>query len=168
MTIWSGNLYRLAAVRQVGLPNPDYFMDWGEYEYGYRIKKAGFKAFVYQDAVMDHNIVGIQSLTPRKVKLGPFTITFYDNAASRCYYLCRNTVYFSLYDYEGRSPRLLRPAVWRVRPAPGRPGLMRGLAWQMTFFIMNFLVRPRTHLPHVRACLRGIWHGVTGNMAARY
>ena len=28
--IWSGCLYRLAAVRQIGLPNPDYVLDWGE------------------------------------------------------------------------------------------------------------------------------------------
>jgi GT2 family glycosyltransferase len=168
VTIWSGNLYRLAAVQRVGLPNPGYFMDWGEYEYGYRVKKAGYKAFVCQDAVINHNIAGIQSLTPRTIKIGPFTVTFYDNPASRCYYLCRNTVYFTLYDYESKRFGLLRPAVWRIRSAPGRPGLMRGLAWQLLFFITNFMVRPRTHGPHVAACLRGIWHGLTRNMAARY
>jgi hypothetical protein len=79
----------------------------------------------------------------------------------RCYYMCRNTLYFTLYEYADRRFGLLRPALWRVRPAPGRPGLMRGVVWQMLFFTMNFLLRPRTHEAQIRACFRGIWHGVT-------
>ena len=38
--IWSGCLYRLAAVKKIGLPNADYVLDCGEDEYGYRIMKA--------------------------------------------------------------------------------------------------------------------------------
>jgi hypothetical protein len=34
--------------------------------------------------------------------------------------------------------------------------------------MVNFLRRPRNHGPQIRACVRGIWHGVTGNVAARY
>jgi hypothetical protein len=33
---------------------------------------------------------------------------------------------------------------------------------------MNFLLRPRNHGGQIRACFRGIWHGITGNIAARY
>src|SRR5260370_6353329 len=40
--IWSGCLYRLAAVRRIGLPNPDYVLDCGEDAYGYRIMKPGY------------------------------------------------------------------------------------------------------------------------------
>jgi rhamnosyltransferase len=168
VTIWSGSLYRLAAVRQIGLPNPHYFIDWGEYEYGYRVTKAGYKSFIHQDAVMKHNTRGNQTLQPFKIKLGPLTITFYEVPPIRCYYMCRNTLYFTLYEYEDRRFGLLRPALWRVRPARGRPGLMRGLVWQLLFFTTNFLLRPRTHAAQIRACFRGIWHGVTGNVAARY
>jgi GT2 family glycosyltransferase len=168
VTIWSGSLYRLAAVRQIGLPNPDYVLDWGEYEYGYHVTKAGYKSFIHQDAVMKHNIRGNQSLQPFKFRLRPLTITFYEDPPIRCYYVCRNTLYFTLYEQEDRRFGLLRPALWRVRPAPGRPGLMRGVVWQLLFFTMNFLLRPRTHAAQVRACCRGIWHGVSGNLAARY
>src|SRR3954447_1331999 len=45
-TIWSGCLYRLAAVRSIGLPNPDYVLDRGEDEFEYRVMKAGYKAFI--------------------------------------------------------------------------------------------------------------------------
>jgi GT2 family glycosyltransferase len=52
VTIWSGCLYRLAAVRNIGLPNPDYVLDWGENEYGHRLTSTGYRAFVDQHAVM--------------------------------------------------------------------------------------------------------------------
>ena len=175
VTVWSGSLYRLAAVREIGLPNPDYVLDWGEYEYGYRVTKAGDRSFIYQDAVMKHNIRGNQSLSPLAIKLGPWSVTFYEDPPIRCYYVCRNTLYFTLYDCIERRlgplqalAWIFRGAVWRVRPAPGRPGLMRGAAWQLLLFTLNFLVRPRNHVKQIVACFRGIWHGVTGNIAARY
>ena len=168
VTVWSGSMYRLAAVRQIGLPNPDYVLDWGEYEYGYRVTKAGYKSFIHQDAVMKHNIRGNQSLQPFKLKLRPLTVTFYEDPPIRCYYLCRNTLYFALYEYDQRRFGLLRGALWRVRPALGRPGLMRGVIWQLLFFVLNFMLRPRTHAAQIFACLRGICHGFVGNIAARY
>jgi GT2 family glycosyltransferase len=168
VTIWSGTLYRLAAVRRIGLPNPDYVLDWGEYEYGYRVMKAGYKAFIHQEAVLKHNIRGNQSLQPFNLKLKPLTVTFYEDPPIRCYYLCRNTLYFTLYDYEERRFGLLCGALWRVRPAPGRPGLMRGVVWQLLFFVLNFLLRPWTHTAQILSCCRGIWHGLTRNIAARY
>ena len=166
VTVWSGSLYRLAAVRQIGLPNPDYVLDWGEYEYGYRVTRAGYKSFIHQDAVMQHNIRGVQSLQPFRLKLRPLTVTFYEDPPIRCYYVCRNTLYFTLYEYHDR--RAGRAALWRIRPAPGRPGLMRGVVWQTLFFVFNFLLRPHTHSAQIVACCRGIWHGFTGNIAARY
>ena len=168
VTVWSGTLYRLAAVREIGLPNPDYVLDWGEYEYGYRVMKAGYKAFIHQDAVMKHNVRGNQSLQPFQLKLRPLTVIFYEDPPIRCYYVCRNTLYFTLYDYDDKRFGLLRGALWRVRPAPGRPGLMRGVVWQLLFFVVNFMLRPRTRTAQILACCRGIWHGLTGNIAVRY
>jgi GT2 family glycosyltransferase len=168
VTIWSGCLYRLAAVRKVGLPNPDYVLDFGENEYGHRLTTAGYKALVDQRAVMKHNIRGDQSLQPLALKLGPLKLTFYENPPIRCYYLCRNTLYFTLYDYAERRFGVFSGALWRVRPAPGRPGLLRGMVWRLGLFTLNFLVRPRRHGAQIAACCRGIWHGLTGNISARY
>jgi GT2 family glycosyltransferase len=167
-TIWSGCLYRLAAVRRIGLPNPNYVLDRGEDEYGYRVMKAGYKAFIHQGAVLRHNVRGTTSLTEVNCTLGPVAIKFYEFPSIRCYYTCRNTLYFALYEAaEGRFG-LLRGALWRMRPSPERPGFMRGAAWRVLLLTLNFLLRPSGHGAQILACLRGIWHGVTGNIRARY
>jgi len=150
-TLWSGCLYRVAAIRQIGLPNPDYVLDWGEMEYGYRVMKAGYRGFMHQDAVLHHNIRGYASRTAIEVKRGATTVTIYEYPAIRVYYSCRNILYFALYDFEeGRFYLVLRT--------------FSGLAMVM----LNLLVRPLKHRKQIMACCRGIWHGITGNIAARY
>jgi rhamnosyltransferase len=150
VTIWSGCLYRLAAVRKIGLPDPNYVLDWGEFEYSYRVMRAEYKGFIYQDAVLQHNIRGNPSLNPINLKLGPIYRTFYEFPPIRCYYTCRNALYFALYEAaEGFD-------------------MLRGMAWRVLLLTLNFLLRPRNHGGQILACLRGIWHGVTGNIRARY
>jgi rhamnopyranosyl-N-acetylglucosaminyl-diphospho-decaprenol beta-1,3/1,4-galactofuranosyltransferase len=171
ITIWSGCLYRLAAVRQIGFPNPHYVLDRGELEYAYRVMKAGYKGFIHQDAITRHNIRGAPRLQgisaeAKRLKLGPISLQFVSSPPIRCYYICRNTLYFTLYDFaEGRLAKLRE--LWRVRSRPGR-GVLSGIAWQTALFTLNFGVRPRTQREQFRACLRGIWHGLTGNIKARY
>ena len=150
-TIWSGCLYKLAAVRKIGLPNPDYVLDWGEGEYGYRVMKAGFKGFIDRRAVLRHNVRGYSSIIPAAVKLGPATFDFYDYAPIRCYYSARNMLYFVIYDRSQRS-------FWLI--------FRRALS--IAKMTANFLVRPWNHGKQIAACFRGIWHGLTGNIAARY
>jgi GT2 family glycosyltransferase len=150
-TIWSGCLYRLAVVRQIGLPNAAYALDWGEGEYGYRVMAAGYKGFTDQESILHHNIRGYSSFTPIEVKLGPAKFTLYEFPPIRCYYASRNMIYFLLYEIAQRRPRLLLKT-------------LLGIARQTT----GFLMRPRSHREHILACLRGLWHGVTGNIAARY
>ena len=149
--IWSGCLYRLAAVREIGLPDPNYVLDWGEGEYGYRVMKAGYKGFVHQDAALHHNIRGHPSLTPTEFKLGPLRLTLFEFPPIRCYYTCRNILYFALYVYK-----------------EGRMRYLRGVSWWLYGFPLRFLVRPWRHRRHIGACLRGLWHGLSGNIAARY
>jgi rhamnosyltransferase len=151
VVIWSGCLYRTEALRQIGLPNPDYMLDWGEGEYGYRIMMAGYTGFVYRDAVLHHNIRGYTSLTSITRKVGPATLRFREFAPIRCYYTCRNPIYFALYDVSSGHIRLFLDAARRVFP-----------------LTLNFVLRPRNHGRQIRACLRGLWHGFTGNITARY
>jgi len=164
LTIWSGSLYPLAAVRRIGLPNPDYFLDRGELEYGYRVMKAGYKGFIHQDAVIRQNIRG--EPIPRRVQGGPITLKFFEAAPLRCYYICRNTLYFTIYDLAD-GPRIKFRELFRFRAMPGR-GAPSGIAWQAALFTLNFALRPPGHGAQIAACLRGIWHGLTGNIAARY
>jgi GT2 family glycosyltransferase len=149
--IWSGALYRLAAVRRIGLPNRDYVLDWGEFEYGNRVMQAGYKGFIDQESVVHHNIRGAPSLNPVEVNLGFAATTVYEFPPIRCYYMSRNMLYFTLYDV-----------------AIGRLGLARRVVWTVFKLTANFLLRPRNHGGEIRACFRGIWDGVTGNITNRY
>jgi rhamnosyltransferase len=151
ISIWSGCLYRTAAVRQVGLPDLNYVLDWGEFEYGNRLMRAGYKGFIRQDAILQHNIRGAPSLNPIDLKIGFATARVYEFPPIRCYYMCRNMLYFVIYDL-----------------AQNRAGLIRRVVWTVFKLTMNFLVRPQHHGRQIAACFRGIWHGLTGNVAARY
>ena len=84
----------------------------------------------------------------------------------RCYYISRNSLYFTLYDLTD-GPLAKFRELFRVRSRPGR-GFMSGVAWQAALFTVHFALLPRTHGAQIRACLRGIWDGLTGNIAARY
>jgi len=163
---WSGCLYRLAAVRRVGLPNADYVLDRGELEYAYRMMKAGYKSFIHQDAILRHNIDGTPELPSKRFKVGPITLKVLEAPPVRCYYICRNTLYFTLYDMTD-GPLAKFRELFRVRSRPGR-GFMSGVAWQAALFTMHFALLPRTHAAQIRACLRGIRDGLTRNIAARY
>jgi rhamnosyltransferase len=150
-TIWSGCLYRTAVIRQIGLPNTDYVLDWGEHEYAYRVMKAGFKAFMVQNSIMHHNIRGEITLKPVEVHLGPLSFSYVILPPIRCYYLFRNAFYFGLYVFKEGGLHLL---------------LNDGK--EMVKLTIKYLLHPRRHKQLISACVRGIWHGLTGNIAARY
>jgi len=151
VVIWSGCLYRLATIQKIGLPNRDYVLDWGEGEYGYRIMKAGYTGFVCRQALMYHNSRGYTSIRSKNIKFGPLTVRVREFAPIRCYYTCRNQIYFSLHEAaEARFFYFLNAVRW-VLP-----------------LTLNFVLRPRKHGEHIRACLRGLWDGFTGRLNARY
>jgi rhamnosyltransferase len=164
--VWSGCLFRLAAVRRVGFPNPDYFIDRGELEYAYRMMKAGYNGYIHQDSILIHNVRGTPGLVGKQFKVGPIALRFYELAPLRCYYTVRNTFYFTLYDMT-ETPFAKFRELFRLRSRAGR-GFMSGIVWQASFLMLNFALRPRTKGPQLRACFRGVWDGVAGNVAARF
>lgn len=164
VTIWSGSLYRMAAVRRVGLPNPDYFVDRGELEYAYRIMQAGYKSYIHQDAVVRQNIRA--EPMHQRFRTGRVSLGFFEIAPLRCYLLCRNSLYFTIYDLTD-GPLTKFRELFRLYSWNGR-GPLNGVVWQTALFTLNFALRPYGHRNHIRACFRGIWHGLTGNIAARY
>jgi GT2 family glycosyltransferase len=139
------------AVRKIGLPNADYFLDWGESEYGYRMTRAGFKGFVCRDAQINSNIRGYAALRPAETERMNATPAVLEHPPFRCYYTARNRLYFALYDLEKVQPILLLRMVVTL-------GLM----------MIKVLLRPGRKGVQLRAFSRGIRHGLTGNIAARY
>ena len=67
----------------------------------------------------------------------------------------------------GHAPSLpIEPE--RYEFAERRFGLVCTMVKRVLLGPLYVLLRPWRHGKHIRACMRGIWHGVTGNIAARY
>ncbi len=142
----------MAAILRIGLPSADYVIDVGEVEYGYRARQLGFISYIVHDSVMHHEVGRDPGAVKRLYRFGPISFTFFEISPFRIYYSIRNTIYFWLYQHK---PRRMTPA-------------LRWVAWRVAPLTLNFVMRPRDYGAHILAYLRGIWHGVTGNMAARY
>jgi rhamnosyltransferase len=149
--LWSGSLYRMEAVRKIGLPQADYFADWGELEYGYRAREGGFTSYVVRDSVLDHDVGGAPGISVRRFRLGPIAFQIFNTSPLRCYYFLRNAIIFWLYQCRRRSLRtVLRMMLVCVN------------------FAMSFAVRPITQRRQLTACCRGVWDGLTMHPERRY
>ncbi len=117
--IWSGSLFRVQAVRDVGLPRVDYVLDWGDYEYGYRGMKKHYRTFVHQGCIMDHNIgeaEGPEEPKERVGQIGPLQFHYRELTPFRLYFLYRNMTHFFLHEYFcGNVFRFVRFAGWMPR-----------------------------------------------------
>jgi GT2 family glycosyltransferase len=150
VAMWSGSLFRLKAVRKIGFPSANYFADWVEIKHGYRAKQHGYKTFVCLTSILMHNVAG-QSMVFSPHRLGPLSLLLFEFSPLRCYYETRNRLNFWLYQYKDRNLVVAR----------------RTLVFE-PWFLLNFLLRPRTHRRQIVACLRGIWDGIFKNMHHRY
>jgi GT2 family glycosyltransferase len=150
-TLWSGSLFRMAAVQQIGLPTADYVLDIAEIEYGYRARQLGYIGYVVHDSVVHHDVGRGPGTAARLYRFGPLRVMLSELSPIRCYYSQRNIIYFWLYQYK---PRHLDPALRAI---------VRALV-----FAFGFAVRPVSHWPQLSACTRGIRDGLTGHMERRY
>lgn len=149
--MWTGSLFKVDAVRKIGLPSSDYVLDWGEYEYGYKGKRAHLKAFMHLRSIVDHNIGGRTSLVLATGRLGPLSFPTIEFPAIRCYYFVRNTLYFWLHEYR---PFCLRRSISTFR--------------ETALFTLNFMTRPIARRTEWIACLMGMRDGILKNMGRRY
>jgi GT2 family glycosyltransferase len=151
-TLWSGALYRAAAVARIGLPSADYVLDIAELEYGYRARELSFTSYVVHNSVVHHDVGRIAGAANRVVfRVGSLKLRFSELSPARCYYSQRNVIYFWLYQHK---PRRMNPALRAI---------VRALV-----FVVGFVVRPVSHRRQLAACLRGVRDGLTGHMERRY
>lgn len=149
--IWSGSLFRVEALRRIGLPCADYVNDYGELEYGYRVARAGFQAFVHTQSLMDHDIGGATNALASR-RIGPLRLPVVDVRPMRAYYSVRNSLYFWLYEYRG--PGRLRARALRL--------------YKAAKLLANAVLLPRQRWRTLCACARGYRDGVAGRIEARY
>lgn len=149
--LWSGSLYRMAAVARIGLPSADYVLDIAELEYGYRARQLGFTSYIVHNSLVHHDVGRAAGAAHRHFKLGPVSLRLYEVSPHRCYYSARNAIYFWLYQSKPRRMTVALRAIVRA-----------------FVFALSFAVRPFSHWPQLAACIRGIRDGLTGHMERRY
>ncbi len=149
--LWSGSLFRMAAVRKIGLPSPDYFADLSELEYGLRARQLGFTGYIVSDSALHHNVGRAPGAKGRTLRLGPFSLPLFKSSPLRAYYYSRNVLYFWLHEFRPYRPR------W----------VLRSMAHAFVF-TSGFALRPISHRRHLAACLRGVWDGLTAHIERRY
>ena len=149
--IWSGSLFRMAAVAKIGLPAADYFIDLAELEYGYRARRLGYSSYIVFSSILHQDVGRRPGITTRTWRLGPLSVQLYDMSPLRCYYHVRNMLYFWLYEYRPMRPR------WVVR------SLVHAIVFPSTF-----AARPIRYRRHLVSCLRGAWDGLTMHLERRH
>jgi rhamnopyranosyl-N-acetylglucosaminyl-diphospho-decaprenol beta-1,3/1,4-galactofuranosyltransferase len=150
--IWTGSLFRMPAVAQIGLPSADYVLDAAEIEYGYRARQLGLTGYVVQNGITHQDVGrGPGVVVSRIWNIGRWKFAFCEISPIRAYYASRNLLYFWLYQFRPlRARRLIH-------------NIARSLA-----FPMSFALRPISHRRQLLATLRGLWDGLTAHMERRY
>lgn len=87
----SANLVSADAFREIGLYNEDLFIDGVDYEYCFRLRKAGYDIIQCRDAQLQH-----APAETRLLKIGSFVLLRYGIASPlRYYYQARNLLYIA-------------------------------------------------------------------------
>ena len=143
MVISSGSLISREAVETTGVLRAEFFMDWLDYEYGLRVRAAGFRVIVVKACTMRHSIGEWQSVS----LLGkPVKRHFY--APWRQYYRIRNFAY----------------VVWKLRPSLRAKGLvMREFLLESIFAIRH----DSQKLTRLRLMCSGLADGIRGRLGFR-
>ena len=148
--MWSGSFYRLAAVKDVGLPDRDYVLDWGDVIYGYEGKVRGYTGFLDQASVAIHNLHPLDTLHFRRMA-GRFIRVAY-SPPIRSYYFWRNSTHFWLRVYDGENATVLTIKHFFL--------YFRWLI-KVTLFV-------KAPVPILRAYVRGMWDGLRGRLQNRF
>jgi GT2 family glycosyltransferase len=150
-TLWSGSLYRMDAVAQIGLPSADYVLDVGELEYGYRARQLGFSSYLVHNVRIHHDVGRKPGSAGRLPESEANSNGSTEYVPARCYYLARNWIYFWLYQFTPCGIKHVLRAITRSVVFSGR-----------------FAVRPIIYRRQLIACMRGIRDGLTMHMERRY
>ncbi len=150
--IWTGSLFRMAAVAKIGLPSEDYVLDMAEFEYGYRARKLGYTSYMVHDGITNQDVGRDPGVVVTRVwNIGGVKLVFREVSAIRTYYISRNLLFFWLHQFRPVSPRRIAYSIA-----------------QLLVFPVNFVLRPISHRRQMIAYFRGLWDGLTGSIERRY
>jgi GT2 family glycosyltransferase len=148
--IWSGALINLSVVARVGFPRvgacgcwQDLSLDYGDTEYTYRIRRAGYRIVVHRDSMIDHPV-------GRGLHAHIFGLEVYstNHSAFRRYLYFRNLVFFWL----------------RLYPRRNWPALLTWFGYRLGMILAGIVLLERDRRRKIKACLLGISDGVRGRL----
>jgi rhamnosyltransferase len=152
--IWSGALIHLAIIERVGLPRTgtlgcweDLSLDYGDIEFTYRVRRAGYKILVHRDSIIDHPI---GSGLHRRILGWNFYST--NHPAFRRYLYFRNLVFFWLRLYYRRN--------W--------PMLLLWFGYRLSMILAGIVFLERDRGQKIKACLFGICDGLRGRLDGKF
>lgn len=152
--IWCGALINLVVVKRIGPPRAgkvgcweDFSIDYGDTEYSYRVRRAGYMILVHCDSIIDHRVG--QPLHGRILGLTLYTT---NHTAFRRYLYFRNLVFFWLKIYHRKNwPMLL---VW--------------FGYRLSMIVAGIVLLERGRGPKLKACLYGIRDGLRGRLDGNF
>lgn len=155
VTIWSGSLVRVDVVRATGLPRcgttgywEDLSFDYGDIEFFYRVRKAGFRILVQRSSILNHQL----GETKHIQICGRRLLSTTNHSPERRYLYFRNLVYFWLYLYPQKNWFML--VIW--------------FGYRLTTALLRILLIEEKALHKMWACLRGVWDGLGQKLHNRY
>lgn len=96
MCITSGSYNKVSVWKSVGGFLEDFFIDYVDWEYCARVRKYGYKIFLVESILLNHQLGNISYHY-----LGKYRISTYNHSAFRKYYITRNSIVtYKLYPYE--------------------------------------------------------------------
>jgi rhamnosyltransferase len=153
-SLWSGSLFRLNAVREVGLPRcgttgywEDLSFDQGDVEFYHRITRAGYRVLVHRSSLVNH-LVG-QS---KEVRFLGRNFLSTNHRPDRRYLYFRNLVYFWFHLY----------------PQKNLPGLSVWFVCRLIVTVSSILLFESQPASKTWACVRGTWDGLRKNIERKY
>lgn len=152
--IWSGSLYRMSAVREIGMPRhgrvgfwEDLGHDYGDFEFSHRLRRAGWRILVHRGAIIDQQVG-----ESREIRVLGQPVFTTNHPAGRRYLYFRNLVYYWSYLHPTRS--WLGLGVW--------------FSYRLGVTIVKIAIAESDRRMKIAACLRGSWDGLRRRMSGRW
>ena len=152
--MWNGSLINLKAVREVGFPRSgtngaweDLSYDFGDTEYTYRIRAAGYRLLVHTNSFVLH-----RTGSPKSIRLLGRDWHSTNHSPARRYLFFRNLVYFWLHIY----------------PAKNWPLFLLWFCYRFSAISLGIVVIEEDIFRKIHACLRGIRDGWKGDLQKEY
>lgn len=100
LVITAGCMIRREVIEELGLPREDFFMDFVDFEYCLRARRAGYRVVVVPNSQITHEIGN-----GREVRLPGMRKLWYIQAPFREYYYSRNLAYFVWWLYPSKAAK---------------------------------------------------------------